>query len=258
MKRLLSVLAALTALFGACGGPSSATFTLRADLSQIPEGADPAQVMRDVKETLEVRAIAYQASFIDVDIVGEDTLTVHIRGVPPQTAESLLTERAEFEIMAPVIDEAGNVACRTLDHQLFAVPPQQVQPDEASRHPARCFSLDLLGFVEWQPITVLTEDGERVPFDAQFVSPAGWQIADSGLSIQLTPEGALYFEDLSTNLTGYPLGLFVDGELAAAAYIRRPITNGRPIISGFPPEEARLRAAQFNGGPLPVPLTVVE
>lgn len=258
MRRLLSVLAVAAALLAACGGPSSATFTLRADLSQIPEGADPAQVMRDIKATLEVRAIAYQARFIDVDIVGEDTLTVRIEGVPPQTAESLLTERAEFELKAPLIDDAGNIGCRTLDGQLFAVPPQQVRPDEASRHPARCFSLDLLGFVEWQPITVLAQNGEQIPFDARFISPAGWQVTDSGLSIQLTPEGALHFEDLSTTLTGYPLGLFLDGELTAAAYIRRPITNGRPVLSGFDPEEARLRAAQLNGGPLPVPLTVVE
>jgi len=90
----------------------------------------------------------------------------------------------------------------------------------------------------------------------EHVDPGSWQLQDNetALAVRFTPEGSDLLELITGALAGYHLGIFVDGELVAAPRIQRAITDGTPVISGFP-SQSPILAAVLNTAPLPVPLT---
>jgi preprotein translocase subunit SecD len=250
----------LLALLAACGGeeaPPRAELTLQADLSAVAEGADPADALADLEQRLEQRLTAWGAQNIAVSVGDDGVVTVAADGIDRETALRLLTTRANLEFMRVEVDARGLVHCRTADGQDFGVPPNQVNPDEASGRASRCFSSTLIGDPVWIPIEAEGPDGTVRRLTVELVEPGGWELPANqpgALAIQFNEEGAELVDVLTTNFRGYPLGLFVDGELRAAPRINNPVTNGRPIFSGFSPEEARLLYAQFSSRPLPLPV----
>lgn len=72
-------------------------------------------------------------------------------------------------------------------------------------------------------------------------------------------DGAKKFGDLTTELVGQPLGIFLDGKMISAPRVNSPITGGDGIIEGgFTAEAAKTLAIQLKAGQLPVPLKMVE
>lgn len=72
-------------------------------------------------------------------------------------------------------------------------------------------------------------------------------------------EGAKKFGDLTTELVGQPLGIFLDNKLVSSPNVNTPITGGEGYIEGnFPAEEAQRLAIQLKAGQLPAPLKMVE
>lgn len=83
--------------------------------------------------------------------------------------------------------------------------------------------------------------------------------ADWIIEFEFNAEGARKFGELTTELIGQPLGIFLDGNLISAPRVNSPITGGKGIIEGgFAAEEAKTLAIQLKAGQLPVPLKMVE
>jgi len=83
--------------------------------------------------------------------------------------------------------------------------------------------------------------------------------ADWIIEFEFNSEGARKFGELTTELVGQPLGIFLDGNLISAPRVNSPITGGSGIIEGgFGADEAKTLAIQLKAGQLPVPLKMVE
>lgn len=79
------------------------------------------------------------------------------------------------------------------------------------------------------------------------------------IEFSFNSEGSKKFGDLTTELVGQPLGIFLDGKLVSAPNVNSPITGGSGIIEGgFTAEDAKTLAIQLKAGQLPVPLKMVE
>ncbi len=76
---------------------------------------------------------------------------------------------------------------------------------------------------------------------------------------EFNDEGGRMFAEITRNLVGKPLGIFLDNQLLTAPIVREPITQGRGQITGqFTLQEARDLVIQLNAGALPVPVNVIE
>ena len=240
----------LIALAVACGNGADTTLTLRADLSELGADADPDVVVEEAAEVLRARLDIFGAGRADVSVDGE-RMTVST-DIDIEIARRLLLPRGVLIFQQPATDSAGLVACRNAAGDEFFVTPLQVNPDEGTRSPARCFGRAQVGDPQWEP-TATDEEGQNL---ATLIEPGSWDISNNtALAVQFTDEGSRLLERVTGELTGYPLGVFVDGQLIGAPRIQRTITSGRPLISGFTEVEARIRRAQLNAGPLPLDLS---
>ena len=238
------------------GGEPTASLTLTADLSQLSAGADPDEALGDAADILRQRAEHY--GIMDPQItLGGDTISVILKGVEDETALQLMARTGSLEFKREQVGENGIVACKTLQGEEFGVPPSNVNPDNASGSLARCISLDKLGEPIWIDAEVQDEAGAVIRLTRDHVEPGSWELRsdDTALAMTFTPDGSTLIEAVTRILVGYHLGIFVDGQLVAAPRIQRAITDGTPVISGFPPADARILAAVLNAPPLPVPLT---
>ncbi|MEZ0368956.1 MAG: protein translocase subunit SecD [Candidatus Sericytochromatia bacterium] len=79
------------------------------------------------------------------------------------------------------------------------------------------------------------------------------------IEFSFNAEGSKKFGDLTTELVGQPLGIFLDNKLVSAPNVNSPITGGSGLIEGgFTAEDAKTLAIQLKAGQLPVPLKMVE
>lgn len=79
------------------------------------------------------------------------------------------------------------------------------------------------------------------------------------IQFEFNAEGSKKFGELTTELVGKPLGIFLDGQKISAPNVNSPITGGSGIIEGgFTAEAAKTLAIQLKAGQLPVPLKMVE
>ena len=98
---------------------------------------------------------------------------------------------------------------------------------------------------------------------------SGEQLMDAGqsrdevgrpaVSFRFNPVGAKKFGEITTNNTGKPFAIVLDGEVITAPRINEPILGGSGIITGsFSPEEANQLAILLRSGSLPAELTIME
>ena len=253
--RFLPALAIAAALLNsACGGAGDpeVTVVLQADTSGLTPGLSSAALFDSTAATLRQRAQFYGLEDPEISAV-RDLFTITVKGVDEATAGELFSRRGLLEFRQPRVVGQGFVICRGADGAEFGVPPQNVNPDDASRSPARCFSRDKIGDPVWDPAAA----GDAQLTD-ESVAAGGWTLREDVpfLSVRFTSDGAPLLETITRNLVGYPLGIFLDGELIAAPRIQRPITEAEAVISGFDLGRARLFHAVLNSGPLALPLTV--
>jgi preprotein translocase subunit SecD len=254
---LAPALALFLLLALSCGGGSDpeATLTLTADLSQLPPGTDEDEALGDAADILRQRAELYGIADPQIAL-GGNTISVTLKGVEEAAALQLMTRTGSLEFKRPRVSTDGLVVCKTPQGEEFGVPPQNVNPDDVSGSLSRCFSLDKLGEPVWVDADVASDDGSATRLTPEHVDPGSWQLQhnETALAARFTPEGSDLLKLITGALAGYHLGIFVDGELVAAPRIQRAITDGAPVISGFPRSEAAILAAVLNTAPLPVPL----
>jgi preprotein translocase subunit SecD len=240
-------------LLSACGGSDpEITLLLQADMTGLTPGLSSAAFLDATSTTLRQRAQFYGLDVPEISAVG-DLFTVKVKGVDEGTAGELFSRRGELEFKQPRLTVEGVVVCRTAAGEEFGVLPENLNPDDASRSPARCFSRDKVGDPVWDPAA----SGD-VPLTAAGVVPDGWSLNEEppSISVTFTPDGSALLKGITGQLVGYPLGIFLDGELIAAPRIQRTITEGQAAISGFGLARARIFAAILNSGPLALALTV--
>jgi preprotein translocase subunit SecD len=79
------------------------------------------------------------------------------------------------------------------------------------------------------------------------------------VNITFDAQGGAKFAKLTTENTGKPFAIILDGKVLSAPNINEPIIGGRAQIMGsFTPESANSLAIALRSGALPVPLAVVE
>ncbi len=260
---LLIAAISLAVTISSCGGDGgpSVRILLEADLSQLPEGVDPDEAMKDVAEILERRTRAFDTGDLEIEVAGTNRLSVRLRGIGIEEARELLGKTAQLEFRKPVLDESANIVCEAEDGSEFAVPSQQVSTATVDgRRVSQCLGADAAGQVLWEPATGTDSQGVERALTGAFVRPNAEVIDDPTIVvlIELTGEGSLLFEQITTEIIGLPLGIFLDEELIGAPAVQQPITGGNATIIGLNEDEARVLAIQLNAGALPVPLTVIS
>jgi preprotein translocase subunit SecD len=246
----------LLILLSACGGGSdTAIVTFQPDIPETTSDLNTAAILDATVGTIRRRAQLYGLEVPEITVGTNNSMTIAVKGIERETAIELFGARALLEFKQPVLTQEGVVSCLTAEGERFGVLPENVNPDDASRSPARCSSRDKSGDPEWE-LARPSAGGEGLTADS--VQANGWSVREDALVATFTPQAAATLGALTGELTGYPLGIFIDGDLVAAPRISRTIDNGEAIISGFGAEMARLRAAQLNSPPLPVNLALVS
>jgi preprotein translocase subunit SecD len=254
---------ALLSVAVACGSGSieaGVRVVLEADLSQLPEGADRAETMNDVREVLERRLKAFNLDF-EIDIDGADQLTVTVADVSPDEARDLVGKTAELEFRAPVREDSATVVCENADGSTYAVAylvglfmdtetgTMACPPDEQGT----------AGVVKWEPATGTDSQGVRRVLTGSYLKPNASVIGPpTTVAIEFTGEGGLLFEQITGDLVGLPLAIFLDEELISAPTVQQQITGGSASIGGLTAEEAKTLAILLNAGALPVPVRAVS
>ena len=256
--RLVFLAAATIALLAACGGGGDSTVTLsfRPEIPEATNDLNTGALLDATVATLRSRAIAYGLDVPEIEVGTDNIIKVTVKGIDAQTAAQLLGVQATLAFKRPLLTKEGIVACATADGETFGVLPENVNPDDASGSPARCFSRDKTGDPVWAPAIAVSLHEELT---AESVVPrSGWEARDDALVAKFTPAGAATLEALTKEIAGYPLAIFLDEKLIAAPKVNRAITNGEAFIAGIDAATARLRAAQLNAGPLPVKLSLIS
>lgn len=79
------------------------------------------------------------------------------------------------------------------------------------------------------------------------------------IGLKFNDEGADLFAKITRENVGSVLGIFLDGNLIEAPYIREEIDGGQAVITGdFTPDEAKQIVRDLNYGALPMPITLVS
>lgn len=79
------------------------------------------------------------------------------------------------------------------------------------------------------------------------------------ISLSFNDEGSVIFEEITKRNIGKPVGIFLDGNLLTAPYVREAITGGQAQITGqFTLQEAQQLVQRFNAGALPAPIKLIN
>ncbi|MSR73652.1 MAG: protein translocase subunit SecD [Candidatus Pacebacteria bacterium] len=79
------------------------------------------------------------------------------------------------------------------------------------------------------------------------------------ISLSFNDEGAKIFGELTGELVGKPLAIFLDDKLISEPTVQEKITGGKAQITGrFTLKEAKDMVARFNAGALPAPINLIS
>ncbi|MEK7669416.1 MAG: protein translocase subunit SecD [Patescibacteria group bacterium] len=79
------------------------------------------------------------------------------------------------------------------------------------------------------------------------------------IGLKFNEEGSQLFAKITRENVGSVLGIFLDGNLVEAPYIREEISGGEAVITGdFTPEQAKQVVRDLNYGALPMPINLVS
>lgn len=235
-----------------------------ADTSVLPAGTDVDQAMNGAKDIIERRVNAFGVSETEVTREGKNRLAIQLPGIAPAEASKLIGKTALLEFREPVRNEQGQIVCQAADGTQFGVTPQQVRSskDDKGVETAQCTgSANQTGTVNWKTATGVVNKETRA-LTGRFIKPNAKAVVDPtrGPTVQLemTGEGSQIFEQITTRLVNYPLGIFLDNDLISAPTVQQAITQGNTVITGVTLDEAKTLAIQLNAGALPVPLKTIQ
>jgi len=198
---------------------------LQADMSNVPEN-ERGDKLKGVVNIIERRINATGVNEPIVQAAGQDRVIVELAGIKD-------------------IEEAKNLIGKTarLDFRQDTNYPNQPP--------------------EWVVAKAKGDNGEEKELTGEYFKKAevGFEPQTNRPMIlfEFNDEGGRMFAEITKNLVGKPLGIFLDNQLLTAPIVREPITQGRGQITGqFTLQEARDLVIQLNAGALPVPVNVIE
>jgi protein-export membrane protein SecD/preprotein translocase SecF subunit len=242
---------------------------LEADVSQLPPGTDVGEALNGVKDILERRVNAFGVAETEITVEGNNRLAVQLPGIAPGEAKGLVGKTAQLEFDKPVLDENRNIVCTAPDGSEFSVPTTQVSMlPSADKRVAGCFGNEgQTGEVRWEPATGTDSQGVERVLTGSFLRRNAQVLTVPGecgdalppcVAIEFTGEGGRLFEQITGELVGLPLGIFLDGELISAPTVQNQIAGGKSIISGLDLNETKQLRILLNEGALPVPLRPIQ
>ena len=184
------------------------------------------ETMNRLQTAIESRVNKLGVSETSVAQVGDKRLLVEIPNVTDlKEAEAFLGKTALLEFKKPIMENG--------------------QPKRSQT-----------GAYEWDNKAVLT--GEDLKSASIGTEPSGqWTV-----SLEFNGKGANTFGELTSELVGFPMAIYFDGEEISAPVIREPIYGGHAQItggdSGFKYEEAQRMVNLLNAGALPVPSEIIQ
>lgn len=210
-----------------------------------------------------------------LDIQGGIHLVVEAKSVPEKIVDNKVVEQA-IPITQEVMSAAIAIVRQRVDGLGVAEPLIQLKGDKQ-------IIVELPGIKDPQDAVKLIGETAKLDFRKQVSDPkdptkitwketgvSGKMLKDARANISpqgegwivefdFNSEGSQKFGDLTTELVGKPLGIFLDGKLVTAPNVNSPITGGSGYIHGdFDAEKAKILAIQLKAGQLPVPLEMVE
>ena len=244
------------------GGEPGVRIVLEADVSRLPPGTEIDEALEGVRDILERRMTAFEVADFEIEVEGTNRLSVKLAGVGAEEARELLGKTAQLEFRKPVRDDVGDIVCEAASGSTYAQPYQPgLFAEDETNDTMTCPPNEegTTGFVQWEPATGTDSQGVERALTGAFLRPNAKVVGPPPtVVIEFTGEGSLLFEQITSELVGLPLGIFLDEELVGAPSVSQPITGGNSTITGLSEDEARTLSIQLNTGALPVPLRVIS
>lgn len=237
-----------------------------ADLSHLPE-TDRGEALTGVRDVIERRVNAFGVAEPLVQQVGDNRIIVELAGISDvneainQIGE---TPILEFKRPAPVtIDKTEEGADAEEEVSLEDVV---IETDEdgntviTNAEDGEPLELDLETLLAAQQGTQQWENTElggaqlkraAVEFDHNTGTPL--------VTLTFDSEGGELFGELTEELVGRQIAIFLDGEIISAPVVQQAIYGGTAQITGSGDlDEARELAQRLNAGALPVPIELIS
>ncbi len=205
-----------------------------------------------------------------LDIQGGSHLVVEAQDVEEKVEDGVVVEPA-IKITKGVMQSAVEIIRNRVDGLGVSEPLIQLKGE-------RQIIVEIAGIKDPQEAVKLIGETAKLDFRKQdpkdpkkwiktgvrgsMLSDARANVRPGGdwiIEFSFNKEGAKKFGDLTTEIVGQPLGIFLDDEQLSAPNVNTPITGGSGYIEGgFTAEAARTLAIQLKAGQLPVPFKMVE
>jgi protein-export SecD/SecF family membrane protein len=164
-----------------------------------------------------------------------------------------------FGVAEPLVQiEEGSVFGGNNEQRLIVELPGVTDVDEAVRRigetPVLEFRILNEGTNEFSPtgLTGRLLEKAEIQFDQNFQNKPI-------VGLRFNKEGADLFAKITRENTGKVLGVFLDGTLIEAPYIREEITGGEAVITGdFTIDQAKKVVRDLNYGALPMPVSLAS
>ncbi|MGB2696078.1 MAG: protein translocase subunit SecD [Dehalococcoidia bacterium] len=260
---------------------------------QPAEGTDVADLrsaLEGARKVIELRVNAFGVAESEVNILGNDQLSVQLPGIDPQEAKDKIGRTALLQFCEPVTNEAGNVLVARQGTVKYK--PQSCDPVRNDNGdvvvetagagapqpsfepwPAADYTNDQ---IVWQPaVADLDGDGTNdATLDGQYLKPdtfvdaavtASNPLGNPTLIFSLRGDGGKVAEQITSRLSRrqYPLAPFLDGEpirgednRIIAPAVQSTISS-QGTITGLTIGDAKELSTLLNTGAFPVPLEVV-
>ncbi|HSP56544.1 MAG TPA: hypothetical protein VLS25_13260, partial [Dehalococcoidia bacterium] len=241
---------------------------LEADTSGLPPGTNLGDAMDGAKDVIERRINALGVGETEVTREGKNRLAVQLPGVTPEQAGQLIGKTALLEFREPKLDDSRDIICASADGTQFHVPATAISEgtNAAGLKESQCTgTAGETGTVVWQAALAKDSQGATRALTGRYLKPNSAAVVTgvSGcvpacVTLSFTGDGSLLFEQITTRLLNYPLGIFLDEELIGAPRVQSVISDGQTRITGLSIDEANTLKVQLNIGALPVEMHVIQ
>lgn len=210
----------------------------KADISQI-QSSDISSAMQSLRDVIERR--------INIFGVSEPLIQVEEGGVFGTNKEQrLIVELPGVTDVKEAIKKIGETP--TLEFRLLSKDAQdKIKTGTADLDTANAADM----FLE-TGLTGRMLQKANIQFDPNFATKPI-------VGLKFNKEGSDLFAKITRENVGSVLGIFLDGDLIEAPYIREEITGGEAVITGdFTSEQAKQVVRDLNYGALPMPISLIS
>lgn len=211
----------------------------KTDTSQIESG-DISSAMESLRDTIERR--------INLFGVSEPIIQVEQGGVfgSDEAEQRLIVELPGVTDINEAIKRIGETPI--LEFKLLSQEAESlIKSGEAVIDPT-----DSSGMFVDTGLTGRMLQKASIQFDQNFASKPI-------IGLKFNEEGSQLFAKITRENVGVVLGIFLDGNLIEAPYIREEISGGEAVITGdFTPDQAKQVVRDLNYGALPMPISLIS